>query len=214
MCSVNVVRNRLSLERIDFIDAVAAAGFNIGSYQGMIISRRFRFKLARYLHTGFYTAKPAFAKVVCSGKIEIFNLKKVIAVVFFYTIKQGTLPCGSIVIRVGFVFLPSIRQAFINFLMEPINIRLFKKILTPCNVIVVVFYSITDMFFQFAGPFVAGVIRVLLAVPLEMLVALDILEAVFLVVIDGVMVMHGFCICREEVQHIDIMRRIDYRQKS
>ncbi len=86
------------------------------------------------------------------------------------------------------------------------NVGWFKGTLATGNGIVTVLYGIADVPFQFTGPFVAGIIRVLLAVSLKVLVALDVFEAVFLVIIDGVVVMHSLCIRCKKVQYIVIIQ--------
>ena len=54
----------------------------------------------------------------------------------------------------------------------------------------------------------AGIIRILLAVALKMLAALDILKAVFVIVVYGIMVVHGPGIRCQEVQDIVIIKAL------
>ena len=53
-----------------------------------------------------------------------------------------------------------------------------------------------------------GIVRILLAVPLEMLVALDILKAELLVVVDSVVVVHDFDVFSQNAKNIVCLKAL------
>ena len=52
----------------------------------------------------------------------------------------------------------------------------------------------------------AGIIAVLLAVSLEVLVTLDVIKAVFVIIVHLVMVVHDFCVCCKKGRHAVIVQ--------
>lgn len=59
-----------------------------------------------------------------------------------------------------------------------------------------------DMSLQIFRLLLAGIIRIFLAVTLEMLITLNVFKVVLVVIVYGVIVMHSLCISRQEVQDI------------
>ena len=53
-----------------------------------------------------------------------------------------------------------------------------------------------------------GIVRILLTVTLKMLITFNIFKAVLVVIVYGVMVMHGLCIRCQEVQNIVIIKAL------
>jgi len=68
--------------------------------------------------------------------------------------------------------------------MESHDIFGIKGFLTSCYGVIALHDGFADKLLELQRPDVVGIVRILLAVPLEMLVALDILEAELLVVVD------------------------------
>ena len=76
--------------------------------------------------------------------------------------------------------------------MKSLNIGFFKSRFITQDSIIVILDGGADKILKITGPLMAGIIRILLAVALEMLVAFNIFKTVFFIIVYGAVVMHGF----------------------
>ena len=103
-------------------------------------------------------------------------------------VNQGPFKVSSVYFRLGFVFRTSFFKAFVNPAIEGFDIFGIKGFLASGYRVIALHDCFADKLLEFQRPDMAGIVRILLAVPLEMLVALDILEAELLVVVVSVVV--------------------------
>lgn len=66
----------------------------------------------------------------------------------------------------------------------------------------------STLFKVFIGSLMTSIIRIFLTVTLKMLITFNVFKTVLVVIVYGVMVMHGFCIRCQEVQNIVIIKAL------
>ena len=139
----------------------------------------------------FYTPQPSLRKVVCCWQAEVLNPKEVWPAVLGYSFQQGSLSGGTIVIWIGSIFTPSIFKILIYLAMEIFNIGVAERFLSSGYGVVAILNSCADMLLKIRRPLMAGIIRILLEITLEMLVALNVFKTVLFVIVYGIVMGMG-----------------------